>query len=64
MNIAEAIKGQQCPICGHIDSYRLRDIDKIEHVGNNAVIIPITISQCDSCGEQIMDAPTTSRVYY
>jgi YgiT-type zinc finger domain-containing protein len=63
MNIAEAIKDIQCPICGHIDSYRLRNIDKIEHIGNNTMIIPITIGQCDFCGEQIMDADTTTKVF-
>lgn len=63
MDIGEAIKGLQCPICGNINSYRLRDIDKIVRVGNNTVIIPITIGQCDFCGQQIMDAATTSRVF-
>ena len=62
MNIAEAIKGFQCPICGNIDSYRLRNINKVEQVGDNTVIIPITVGQCDFCGEQIMDADTTTRV--
>lgn len=63
MNIAEAIKGLQCPICGNVDSYRLRDIEKIERVGDNAVLIPITIAQCDFCGEQIMDDETTRKVF-
>ena len=63
MNIEEAIKGFQCPICGNVDSYRLRDIDKMERVGNNTVLIPITIGQCDFCGEQIMDADTTTKVF-
>ncbi len=63
MNIAEAIKGLQCPICGNVDSYRLRNIDKMERVGNNTVLIPITIGQCDFCGEQIMDAETTTKVF-
>lgn len=63
MNIAEAIKGLQCPICGNIDSYRLRDINKVEQVGDNTVIIPITVGQCSFCGEQIMDAETTTKVF-
>jgi YgiT-type zinc finger domain-containing protein len=63
INITEAIKGLQCPICGNINSYRLRSIDKIERVGNNTVILPIIIGQCDFCGEQIMDAATTTKVF-
>lgn len=63
MNIAEAIKGLQCPICGNVNSYRLRTIDKIVRVGDNTVIIPITVGQCDFCGEQIMDADTTTKVF-
>ncbi len=63
INISEAIKGLQCPICGNIDSYRLRNINKIEQVGDNTVIIPITIGQCSFCGEQIMDADTTAKVF-
>lgn len=63
MNIAEAIRGLQCPICGNIDSYRLRDINKVEQVGDNTVIIPITVGQCSFCGEQIMDADTTTKVF-
>jgi YgiT-type zinc finger domain-containing protein len=63
VNIAEMIKGLQCPICGHGDSYRLRSIDRIERVGNNTVIIPITVGQCDFCGEQIMNDETATRVF-
>jgi len=63
MNIAEAIKNLQCPICGNIDSYRLSNVDNVERVGDNTVIIPITIGQCDFCGEQIMDADTTTKVF-
>ena len=63
MKIAEAIKGLQCPRCGNIDFYRLRNINKVEQVGDNTVIIPITIGQCDFCGEQIMDADTTTKVF-
>lgn len=62
MTISEAIKGLQCPMCGNIDSYRLRDINKVEQVDNNTVIIPVTVGQCDFCGEQIMDADTTTKV--
>lgn len=62
-NIAEIIKGLQCFRCGHVDSYALRQLEFVVTVAGNTVLVPITVGQCDICGEQIMDDMTSAKLF-
>lgn len=61
--LQELIDGLQCPRCGNIDTYIVRDIERTERVGNNTVSVALTVGECQVCGEQALDDLATRKLF-
>ena len=60
--LAEKLEGLQCPRCGRVDTYVIRDVEHTEKVGDNTVTVMITAGVCTNCWEQALDSAATAKV--
>ncbi|HEU4783656.1 MAG TPA: hypothetical protein VFS83_09980 [Ktedonobacterales bacterium] len=60
--LAEKLDGLQCPRCGHLNTYVVRDIEHTEKVGHDTVTVTVTIGVCTNCGEQALDSAATRKI--
>jgi YgiT-type zinc finger domain-containing protein len=52
----------QCPICGNINIYTIKDIDVTYKVGVDAVTVNVRAGVCSICGEHAYDATASAKI--
>ncbi len=60
--LEDMIAGLQCPICGHVNTYEIRDVDVTFKVGGDTVTVTVRAGVCHVCGERAFDAIASSKI--
>lgn len=60
--LEEKLTAVQCPRCGRVNTYVVRDIEFTAKVGTDTVTVPIRAGVCTNCGEQLLDSTATDKV--
>jgi len=61
-SLEEMIAGLQCPICGHVNTYEIKDVEETFKVSSDTVTVTVRAGVCHICGERAYDAITSSKV--
>ncbi len=60
--LEDMIADLQCPICGNINTYILKDIDVTYKVGVDAITVTVRAGVCSVCGEHAYDAAASAKI--
>ena len=61
-SLPELLKGLQCPRCGRVDTYEVREIDFTERVAGDTVTVRVLAGVCTNCGEELLDDAATEAI--
>ena len=61
-SLEEMIADLQCPICGHVNTYTLKDIDVPYKIGNDTVTVTVRAGVCSVCGEHAYNAAASAKI--
>jgi YgiT-type zinc finger domain-containing protein len=61
-SLPELLKGLQCPRCGRVDTYEVREIDFTERVAGDTVTVKVLAGVCSNCGEELLDDTATEAI--
>jgi YgiT-type zinc finger domain-containing protein len=60
--LEDMIANLQCPICGQINTYTIKDIDVTYKVGQDTVTVNVHAGVCAVCGEHAYDAAASAKI--
>jgi YgiT-type zinc finger domain-containing protein len=60
--LEDLIANLQCPICGQVNTYEIKDIDVTYKVGIHTVTVSVRAGVCSICGEHAYDATASAKI--